>query len=896
MTRSDLVDKWLLRFANNDTFEIDEADLREFTQDVAATFAESGYQQFKELVLPQAVLAGQWYLDGGGIWEPRKDFYASVSPVNGPNWRQVVSFTGQSTQVITSASITDATPAGRKMLQASSAEAQRALLSNPAIKAGQYGTHPGWDNTDKPGGLYEWLIQAILALQANQPQPVRAPQAPTAGLVDDTADTFSFVPNPAYPSFAQYKVNGLPGVVGAVVLDSTNSYVQGSRIYVKVVGAVAKGGLAVYVAGSGSVPDGQVLTNADPFTGAVVTPPSPSLTAALALSLANVTLGSSVAFTITPAGGNAPYAYQVVATDNATGQQFTLGSAQTGSWTPTAIGSYAIDATVTDSSNPVKTAQAATRYLQVVAAANRIPVADAGSDATIQLPTSSMALMGTASDPDQGDTLTYAWRQVTGPNSATGLPATTLNVVVSNLVAGTYQFGFRSTDNHGAPSAEDYVLVTVQAAAGGGMPLLIVGAGDSITAGPDKGTGSDPGNAPIAFANARVSAPASNYTRMGYPGQTLRWFLDNHKADAASSFLASRRGVFYFAFGANDINARTRAQREADFIEAADWALSLPNVEAVLFIPVLNRTDQFGYALMADGTHGDFNAERLYFNNWLATTLAARSSRILVGNFSQDSALGAAGYPSNALLCSSDQVHPSVDGSRHLGERVIAELIAQLPGITLGPYTADGSSSGGGGSTTYLPSPQPITHVAKTAYEADANGRLTKNAGGMQWNSGGRAPLKIDLPSFVTGETGLLEYEQPRAGRSGVLFGATNQAFAPSDISTGDYCFYEDATSYGIWEVGSFAPATFDDGSQSGAGTLPAEAGVRQLRFTRVNANSATGDRVEWLVGGKVRRTINGKFTKQLFLVAYLNGDGSNGEAASEAPLGTVTCSKILAA
>jgi hypothetical protein len=299
---------------------------------------------------------------------------------------------------------------------------------------------------------------------------------------------------------------------------------------------------------------------------------------------------------------------------------------------------------------------------------------------------------------------------------------------------------------------------------------------------------------------------------------------------------------------------------------------------------------------MPDGTHGDFNAERLYFNNWMATTLAARSSRILVGNFSQDSALGAAGYPSNALLCSSDQVHPSVDGSRHLGERVIAELIGQLPGITLGPYTADGSSSGGGGGTTYLPSPQPITLVAKTAYEADVNGRLTKNAGGMQWNSGGRAPLKIDLPNFVAGETCLLEYEQPRPGRSGVLFGATNQAFAPSDISTGDYCFYNDATYYGLWEVGSFASATFDDGSQSGAGTLPAEAGVRQLRFTRVNASSATGDRVEWLVGGKVRRTINGKFTKQLFLVAYLNGDGSNGEAASEAPLGTVTCSKILAA
>jgi hypothetical protein len=100
------------------------------------------------------------------------------------------------------------------------------------------------------------------------------PSAPTNGQVDDTADTFSFLANPVFPSFAQYKVAGLPGVTGAVALDATNSYVSGGRIYVKVVGAVAKGGLAVYVAGSGSVPDGAVLTNDERFTGVAPTTPS----------------------------------------------------------------------------------------------------------------------------------------------------------------------------------------------------------------------------------------------------------------------------------------------------------------------------------------------------------------------------------------------------------------------------------------------------------------------------------------------------------------------------------------------------------------------------------------------------------------------------------------------
>jgi hypothetical protein len=197
------------------------------------------------------------------------------------------------------------------------------------------------------------------------------------------------------------------------------------------------------------------------------TQPTPELTAALAISLASVTLGAPVAFTVTPAGGTSPYGYEVLATDTATGQQFTLGTTKSGSWTPTAVGSYAIEAAVTDSSSPAKMAQSATRYLQVVQAANRIPVADAGQDVTVQLPTASVALMGTASDPDAGDTLTYAWRQVTGPNSATGLPATSLNVVVSGLVAGTYQFGFRSTDNRGGQSTEDFVMLTVQAASVG---------------------------------------------------------------------------------------------------------------------------------------------------------------------------------------------------------------------------------------------------------------------------------------------------------------------------------------------------------------------------------------------------------------------------------------------
>ena len=236
----------------------------------AALLAIASGKNLSELVLPQEVRAGNWYLTGNGIWEARRNFGAVADPVSGPNWRLLAGFAGQLT-TLPVAALSDATDAGRAMLTALDAAAQRALVNNPKIPAGRYGNHPSFNTEDGPAGAWAWVLRAISTLLSAQ--GVQQPAAPTAGLVDDTSDTFSFLPNPLFPSFAQYKVNGVPGTAGAVVLDTTNSYVQAGRIFVKVVGAVAKGGLAVYVAGSGNVPDGQVLTNADPFTGVVVTPP-----------------------------------------------------------------------------------------------------------------------------------------------------------------------------------------------------------------------------------------------------------------------------------------------------------------------------------------------------------------------------------------------------------------------------------------------------------------------------------------------------------------------------------------------------------------------------------------------------------------------------------------------
>jgi hypothetical protein len=105
---------------------------------------------------------------------------------------------------------------------------------------------------------------------------------------------------------------------------------------------------------------------------------------------------------------------------------------------------------------------------------NHIPVVEASDQFTLAPGVMSVVLQLTATDQDPGDTLTYVWRHITGPagaGTATGMPATSLNVVVSNLAVGTYQFGFRATDDKGGQSAEDYAVVIVQAANTGPKPV-----------------------------------------------------------------------------------------------------------------------------------------------------------------------------------------------------------------------------------------------------------------------------------------------------------------------------------------------------------------------------------------------------------------------------------------
>ncbi|TGE08349.1 PKD domain-containing protein [Hymenobacter fodinae] len=71
--------------------------------------------------------------------------------------------------------------------------------------------------------------------------------------------------------------------------------------------------------------------------------------------------------------------------------------------------------------------QKATVKIMVRAATqNVISVANAGTATVIQLPTNQVVLQGSGTNSD-GSIASYAWRQVTGPNQASGLPFTVKN-------------------------------------------------------------------------------------------------------------------------------------------------------------------------------------------------------------------------------------------------------------------------------------------------------------------------------------------------------------------------------------------------------------------------------------------------------------------------------------
>ncbi|MEJ7738207.1 MAG: malectin domain-containing carbohydrate-binding protein [Chitinophagaceae bacterium] len=118
-------------------------------------------------------------------------------------------------------------------------------------------------------------------------------------------------------------------------------------------------------------------------------------------------------------------------------------------------GTYVFSLVITDNQGAASAPDQVT--VTVNPGGGQAPVANAGPDKTIILPSSSTTLNGSGT----GTITAYAWNQVSGPNTATFNSKTVAAPVVSGLIAGTYVFTLVVTNNQGVSSAPDQVSVNV---------------------------------------------------------------------------------------------------------------------------------------------------------------------------------------------------------------------------------------------------------------------------------------------------------------------------------------------------------------------------------------------------------------------------------------------------
>ena len=170
-------------------------------------------------------------------------------------------------------------------------------------------------------------------------------------------------------------------------------------------------------------------------------------------------------------------------------------------------GVYQFQLTVTDNNGAIATD---VMRVTVNAAPNQPPVADAGSDWTITLPTNSLTVSGSGSDAD-GTIVGYQWTKISGPSSYTIVSPTSAASGISNLVQGVYQFQLKVTDNSGATST-DIMQVTVNTppnqppTADAGSDRTITLPTNSLTI---SGSGTDVDGTIVSYAWTRISGPSA---------------------------------------------------------------------------------------------------------------------------------------------------------------------------------------------------------------------------------------------------------------------------------------------------------------------------------------------------------------------------------------------------
>ncbi len=145
---------------------------------------------------------------------------------------------------------------------------------------------------------------------------------------------------------------------------------------------------------------------------------------------------------------------------------------------------------------------------------NHPPIAIAGPDQVITLPTDSVSLDGRSSSDPDGTISEWLWTKIAGPASFNINNSSTANTIVKNLKTGSYLFELKVTDNGGL-SAKDTVQVIVNdpgqtnrpPVANAGSDQTIILLTNSVNL--DGSSSTDPDNNITSYAWSKISGPSS---------------------------------------------------------------------------------------------------------------------------------------------------------------------------------------------------------------------------------------------------------------------------------------------------------------------------------------------------------------------------------------------------